>query len=216
MTLLALAVAAWSLYVMTRQLTVARSASGGRAMVFTVGNTGRPEHPPRFDEPNERGVRQLAVESEYRVRLAVAGPSVLHQASVFLVDQGGDSDYQHPERPDTRITMTAADEPIDWTFSVPKEVADNMWAVVTWREPYLEGIHSLAIARWLNGNDTYWLNLYRPWSRWMRIRVRNWARKHPRWSWERLREKSVYGKWKRRTPANALDIQGTIGPPPRP
>ena len=53
LTLFALAVATWSLYAMTRQLTVARSASGGRAMVFTAGITGRPESPPVSRSPTQ-------------------------------------------------------------------------------------------------------------------------------------------------------------------
>lgn len=215
LTLFALSVATWSLYVMTRQLTVARSASGGRAMVFTAGITGRPEQPPRFEEPDERGIRRLALVPEYRVRLAVGGPAILHHVSVFLVDETSSGDHELPERPETRITMSAVDDPIEWEITIPAEVAADAWVVATWREPHLEGIKSQAIARWLTGTDIYWLHMYRPWSRWIRTRIHNWARKHPRWSWKSLREKSVYGKWRQRTPTNPLDIQGTIGAPPR-
>lgn len=215
LTLFALAVASWSLYVMTRQLTVARSASGGRAMVFTAGITGQPEQPFRFEPPDDSGIRRPALVPEYRVRLTVGGPGVLHHVSVFLVDESTGGDYELPDRPETRITMGAADDPIEWTFTIPAEVAANAWVVATWREPHLEGVKSQAIARWLTGNDIYWLHMYSAWSRWVRTRIRNWARKNPRLSWESLRDMRIYGKWKRRTPTNPLDIQGTIGAPPR-
>lgn len=215
LTLFALAVATWSLYVMTRQLTVARSASGGRSMVFTAGITGRPESPARFEEPDSSGFRRLALIPEYRVRFAVGGPGILHHVEVFLVDETSGGDHELPERPETRPTMSAADAPIEWDITIPAEVAADAWVVATWREPHLEGVKSQAVARWLTGNDIYWLHMYRPWSRWVRTRIRNWARKHFRLSWKSLRDMPIYGKWKRPTPTNPLDIQGTIGAPPR-
>ena len=111
--------------------------------------------------------------------------------------------------------MSAADDPIEWKFTVPEGTADGAWVVATWRLPHLEGVRSEALAQWLTMDDIYRLHMYRPWSRRIRRHVCNWARRHPRWSWKSLREKPIYGKWNRRTPAAPLDIQGAIGPPPR-
>ena len=191
---LALAVMVWALVTTLRQLKLERSAAGGRAAVFTAGRTG----------------------TVARVRFEVGGSGVLNHVAVFLVGVDPDEDGDVPVLPEQRITMSAADERINWEFELPSvESAANAWVVVTWRLPHLEGVRSAAIARWLDDDDVYRVHLYPRWSMAVRRVVRNWARRHRRLSWKKLRELSIYGNWERRTPANPLDIHGAIGPPPR-
>jgi hypothetical protein len=128
-SVLALAVAVWSLVVGSRQLSVARSASGGRALVFIAGRTGKIAQPVRFEN-------ELIVEvPEFFVRFAVGGPGVFHHGSVRLFGAVQDENSVIPTPPEQRITMSAAGEPIEWEFRLPDfesaagaRVVVNSWA----------------------------------------------------------------------------------------
>jgi hypothetical protein len=211
-SVLALAVSSFSLAISSRQLNLNRSAAGGRAAHFIAGRTGNIAQPPRF----ERG--RLVEIPRYRVRFEVGGTAVYHQVAVFLVGiDPGENGEPPPVPPAPRTTMGTGDDPIVWEFELPdNESAANAYAVATWRLPYLEGVRSEAVARWLDSDYAYHLHIYsRPW-RTVRRLVRNWARRHQRLSWRQLRDLRIHGRWKRRKPSNALDIEGAFGPPPRP
>jgi hypothetical protein len=163
----------------------------------------------RFDN------KRIVEVPEYRVRFAVGGPGAFHHVSVHVLGVAEDEDGELPTPPEQRTTMSSADDPIDWTFELPDfDAAVDAWAVVTWIRPHLEGVASEAVARWLNRDRLYQWRWYRPRSQATRIRLRNWARRHPQMSWEKLRDLSVYGEWERKAPSNPLGLEGPIGKPP--
>lgn len=206
----ALAIAAWSLAVMARQLSVARSSSGGRALLFLAGRSGKIEQPVRFTAPG-----RIAELPEYVVKASVGGPGVFHHVAIHVLGIEEDANGDVPEPPAPRITMTSADDPIEWRFSVASwEHAANGWAVLTWVRPYLEGVASDAVAQCLNHDHLYKWRWYHPRSQRARITVRNWARKHARVSWNRLRTMPVYGEWQPRRRTNPIGVEGPVGLPP--
>lgn len=207
---LALAIAAWSLVVMIRQLNVARSSSGGRALRFLAGRTGKPVQPVHFIGPGK-----IAEVPEYSVKVSVGGPGVFHHVALHVLGVDEDEEGRLPQPPATRITMTAADDPIEWTFSVPSwEHAANGWAVLTWVRPYLEGVASDAVAQCLNHDHSYRWRWYGPRLQRFRIAMRNWARKHERLSCKRLRNMQIYGRWQSVVRTNPLAVEGPVGLPP--
>jgi hypothetical protein len=144
--------------------------------MFLAGRTGNVEHTVRFI-----GLGQLAEVPEYLVKVTVGGPGVFHHVGVHVLGVDEDDNGDLPEPPKPRVTMTAADDPIEWKFTVPSwGHATNGWAVVTWVRPYLEGVVSEAVAHCLNRNRIYRWRWYHPRSQQARIRVRNWARTHQR------------------------------------
>jgi hypothetical protein len=207
---LAFAVSAWTLVITSRQLMHDRSALGGRALMFLAGRSGRPELPPRFVGPG-----QIAQVAEYVVKVSVGGPGVFHHVAVYALGIDKDDNGDLPEPPKPRITMTAADDPIDWKFTVQSwEHAANGWAVVTWIRPYLEGVASEAVAHCLNHDRIYRWRWFHPRSQQLRLAVRNWARRHRRLSWKGLREVKLYGEWRKRERSNPIGIEGPLGCPP--
>ena len=70
----------------------------------------------------------------------------------------------------TRPTMSAADDPIEWTFTLPDRSRREAWVVAMWREPYLEGV-SLKPSPAGSPGMTSTGSRYRPWSRWVRTRT---------------------------------------------
>lgn len=210
---LALAVSGWGVAVMYRQLSVARSSSGGQALTLLAGRAGRIAHPVQFIGPG-----QIAEVPEYLVKVAVGGPGVFHNIGVHVLGVEADGDGNVPQPPAARVTMAAGDDPIEWSFGVPSwEHARHGWVVVTWLRAHLEGVASEAIAQFLDHRDkTYRWEWFHPRSQFLRIKVRNWARRHKRLSWHRLRDIALYGRWKRVNRSNPVAMDGPVGcPPPR-
>lgn len=156
--------------------------------------------------------RDDAADGSYRVRFEVGGPAVFHNVTVQLF---GVPEGVEPAPPTLRHTMIAGDEPIEWTFRVPDDVAARAWVMVTWVRPYLQGVESEALAHWLQTGRLYEWRWYSETNRYVRTVIRFVAR---RWSvgGESLRELPLYGRW-RRTSSNAgADLLGPAAtPPPR-
>ena len=218
-SVLALAIATLALVVASRQYRLDRSASGGRALVFSTGRTGKIAQPFRF----ENG--RIVEEPEYMVFLAVGGPGVFHNVSVHVLgvvenEHGvgvfGD-DEREPMPPPTRPTMTLADPPTKWRFNVPDIAsAAGGWVVVTWLRPHLEGVVTEAVARWLHWDRLYQWRWFHPRFRSIRRSARNWARRHPRVSSERLRKMPVHGRWELKRPDRVPRGELPVGKPPPP
>lgn len=115
-----------------------------------------------------------------------------------------------------RHTMAAGDDPIDWTFRVSDDMADQAWVMVTWIRPYLQGVESEALAQYLATGRLYEWRWYSETTRYARTVLRFTAR---RWSIPRgegIRELPLYGRWRRTSSNGGADLLGPAAtPPPR-
>ena len=149
--------------------------------------------------------------SGFHVRFEVGGPGVFHNVAVqlFGVDEGAEL-----ERPALRHTMAAGDGPIEWTFRLPDEAAEQAWVMVTWVRPYLQGVESEALAQWLPTGRLYEWRWYSETTRFVRTAIRFVAR---RWSVpaaESMRELPLYGRWRRTSSNTSADLLGPAATPP--
>jgi hypothetical protein len=191
---LTLVLAARRILTVVGHLVVSRWFWVGGVIAFTAGATGR------VAEPNE-----------YRVRFEVGGPGVFHNVSIHVLGLPESGNGGSPVPPERRITMNAGDDPIDWTFTVPDaESASRAWLVATWVRPYLEGVESEAVARWLDGDQLYEWRWYGDANRLARIGIRSWARRHPRQSTQRMRDLPLFGTWRATTLSSGIDMQGPV------
>ena len=151
----------------------------------------------------------------YHVHFEVGGPGVFHTVAIqirgFRPLDGGTA----PVPPALRHTMSACDDPIDWTFTVADAVAAaEAWVMVTWVRPYLEGIDSEAIAQRLNQHQLYEWRWYSETARYLRTVLRDAARRFPRRSTQKLRDLPLYGRWRRTTSSSRIDMLGPADRPP--
>lgn len=150
---------------------------------------------------------------EYRVHFEVGGPGVFHNVAVQIFGLAAGCDAPVP--PALRHTMSACDDPIDWTFVVADTgSAADAWVMVTWVRPYLEGIDSEAIAQRLNHHQLYEWRWYSETARYIRTALRNLARRYPRQSNQKLRELPLYGRWRKTTSNSRIDLLGPADRPP--
>ena len=59
------------------------------------------------------------------MRFEVGGPGVFHNVAVQLLGVPESNGSVGLERPPVRHTMAAGDDPIEWTFRLPGEVAER-------------------------------------------------------------------------------------------
>ncbi|ART71327.1 hypothetical protein BTO20_24750 [Mycobacterium dioxanotrophicus] len=146
----------------------------------------------------------------YRVRFEVGGPGVFHNVTVQLF---GVSDTGGVQRPAVRHTMAAGDSPIEWTFCLPAEAAEQAWVMVTWVRPYLQGVESEALAQWLPTGRLYEWRWYSETTRYVRTVMRFVARRWPVLG-ESMRELPLYGRWRRTSSNTSADLLGPAATPP--
>jgi hypothetical protein len=150
---------------------------------------------------------------DYYVRFEVGGSAVFHNVTVHIL--GLPESPQAPVPPACRATMSAGDDPIDLTFTVPDvESASNAWVMVSWVRSYLEGIDSEAIAQRLNEDQLYEWRWFTEPTRFLRTGIRNLARRYPRRSTQAMLELSLYGRWRRTTSSSPSDLVGPADSPP--
>jgi hypothetical protein len=179
------------------QLVFGRLIAVGGMVAFSAGPTEMVEAP------------------QYHLRFEVGGSGVFHNVAVHLLGLTESPDGEAPVPPARRHTMSAGDDPIDWTFTVPDvKSAPNAWVMVSWVRPYLEGIDSEAVAQRLNEDQLYEWRWYTEPTRFLRTGVRNLARRYPRRSTQALRELSLYGRWRRTTSSSRIDMLGPADSPP--
>lgn len=147
----------------------------------------------------------------YRLRFEVGGPGVFHNVGVQLIDPGSAGSTDQP--PGRRHTMAAGDAPIEWTFRLSDDDAEQAWVLVTWVRPYLQGVESEALAKRLSGGRLYEWRWYSETNRYLRTVLRFVARK---WSigGEQLSGLRLYGRWRRTTSNRSDDLIGPAGIPP--
>lgn len=151
----------------------------------------------------------------YTVRFQVGGPAVFHNVTVQLF---GPPEDVAPTPPALRHTMIAGDDPLEWTFRLPDDVAAQTCAMVTWVRPYLQGVESEALAHWLQTDRVYEWRWYSDTNRHVRTVLRFAAR---RWSvgGQSQRELPLYGRWRRTSSNSSADLLGpaaTAPPMPKP
>ncbi len=177
------------------QLVFSRLIAVGGMVAFSVDRTETVEAP------------------QYYVRFEVGGSGVFHNVAVRLLGLT-DSPDGEAAAPPLRGTMSAGDDPIDWTFTVADvESASNAWVMISWVRPYLEGIDSEAVAQRLNEDQLYEWRWYTEPTRFLRTGVRNLARRYPRRSTKAMRELSLYGRWRRTTSSSRIDMLGPADSP---
>jgi hypothetical protein len=205
---LTLVLAARRLLVMGSRLVMSRWFWVGGVIAFSAGPvTGR------ADADSVDGV-EPADTTEYRVRFEVGGPGSFHNVSVHVRGLAGTGDGGGQLPPQRRTTMNAGDDPIDFTFTVPAaDSASKAWVVVTWVRPYLEGVESEAVARWLHGEVLYEWLWYSEANRLARIGLRNWAHRHQWRLTRKLRDLALFGRWRVATLSSGIDMQGPIEVP---
>jgi len=177
------------------QLVYARLVAVGGMVAFSSGRTESVEGP------------------EYHVRFEVGGPGVFHNVTVDLL--GLPEVAETPVSPAPRTTMSARDDPIDWTFTVPDgEAASDAWVMVSWIRSHFEGTDSEAIAQRLNDSQLYEWRWFTEPTRFVRTGIRHVARRYPRRSTRTMRELPLYGRWRRTTSSSPSDLIGPADSPP--
>lgn len=177
------------------QLVYARLVAVGGMVAFSSGRKESVEGP------------------EYYVHFEVGGPGVFHNVTVDLL--GLPEFAEAPVSPAPRATMSARDDPIDWTFTVPAgEAASDAWVMVCWIRSHFEGIDSEAIAQRLNDSQLYEWRWFTEPTRFVRTGIRHLARRYPRRSTRAMRELSLYGRWRRTTSSSPSDLIGPADSPP--
>lgn len=152
----------------------------------------------------------------HHVRFEVGGPGVFHNVTMQLlgVPESGDDARWTP--PTLRHTMTAGDSPIEWTFRLTGDAADQAWVMVTWVRPYLQGVESEALAQWLSTGRLYEWRWYSETTRHVRTALRFVARRWLVPGGESVRELPLYGRWRRTSSNSDADLLGpAASPPPR-
>jgi hypothetical protein len=152
----------------------------------------------------------------YHVRFEVGGPGVFDNVSVRLLGvPNPDATGASLVPPEPRPTMRAGDEPIEWTFTLPDlEAASRTWLLVTWVRSHFDGTDSEAIAHWINRDQLYEWRWYTEATRFLRLGLRNLARRYPRRSPQAMRDMSLYGRWRRTTSGTRFDMRGPADSPP--
>src|SRR5690348_4860590 len=114
------------------QLRLQRTTAGGRGLLLGAGPTGM------------QMVRNGIVSNRYRVEVKIAGPKVWHELGVVLEKDG--REFEAPDRPPTRKTMTSESEAIVWDFELSPEDGERVWCLVTWAEPRGSALRTDALA----------------------------------------------------------------------
>jgi hypothetical protein len=185
------------------QLVFSRYVAVGGLVAFSTGRDGP-------TDPNDSIDHQGAT---YHVRFEVGGPGVFHNVTVQLLGLP-ESGRAEVERPALRHTMAAGDDPIEWIFRLPDEVADRAWVMVTWVRPYLQGVESEALAQGLLTGRLYEWRWYSETTRYVRTVIRFVARRWSLPTGESMRELPLYGRWRRTSSNTSADLLGPAASPP--
>ena len=87
---------------------------------------------------------------DYVVDVELVGPGIRHQMAVHLERDGhalvrGDDGYVEP--PATRKAVSCDDPPIEWEFTLKREVAKDVWCVISWVDPPGDEVWTNAYAK---------------------------------------------------------------------
>ena len=150
----------------------------------------------------------------FHLRFEVGGPAVFHNVMVQLFGLPDTGEPAELARPALRHTMTAGDDPIEWTFRLTDEAAAQAWVMVTWVRPYLQGVESEALAQRLPNGTLYEWRWYSETTRYVRTMTRWLARRSPVPAAESMRELPLYGRWRRTSSNSGADLLGPAAIPP--
>ena len=150
----------------------------------------------------------------YSVRFEVGGPGVFHNVAVQLLGVPESNGSVGLERPPVRHTMAAGDDPIEWTFRLPGEVAERAWVMVTWVRPYLQGVESEALAQWVSTGRLYEWRWYSETTRYVRTVIRFVARRRSERAGGSMHDLPLYGRWRRTSSNSSADLLGPATVPP--
>lgn len=185
---LAFVVSGSALVIAWWQLVLQRDAAGGRGMIFDVRS------------PYRRVERKGAVEkttNEFHVYVLLVGND-RHEVGVHLERDGrqlemGERGYV--KSPAVLHRMTSETDPIDWRFELTPDEACDLWCVLSWGEPFGDGIRTAAFRRRLT-EETFeqwrWFRTYRA-----RRGIQSWgSRRRSRWLREWLGKPRRLGAWR--------------------
>lgn len=186
--ILAFVVSGSALVIAWWQLVLQRDAAGGRGMIFDV------RHPHR-SVARKGGVETIT--DEYRVFVMLVGND-RHEVGVHLERDGRQLERGEPGYPDSPPVlhrMTSESDPIDWRFHLTPDVAGDLWCVLTWGEPFGDGIRTAGFRRRLcepEFEHWRWFRSYRA-----RRRLQSWGSRR-QWGWVRrwLGKPRRLGAWR--------------------
>jgi hypothetical protein len=188
-------VALTALIVTWSQLRLQRTTAGGRGLLLGAGPTGT------------QIVRDGNVTQSYRVEVSIVGPKVWHELAACLEKDG--REFEAPNRPDTRKSMSCDSERIIWDFYLSPEDGEKVWCLVSWAEPRGPALRTDALATPLCGDAVY------KW-RWRRGHLYiGWlsadASQHgPAWFRERFGRPRPLGRWRKYRDAVFRDGNGPL------
>jgi hypothetical protein len=173
---LALMVSAAALAIAWSQLRLQRDAAGGRGLIFKVEK----------EQVGLIGATNVTGTERYRVTVKFLG-NVRDEVSLHLVRD------EHPRDPavPSIVERTLMREQLSWNdgqdvrnFDLEKDSAQGLWCVLSWVEPYGDGIRTCAFRRPLG--DVSLLEEWR-WVRFLRARrrIESWGHRQP-WALIRL------------------------------
>lgn len=185
---LAFMVSAAALVIAWWQLVLQRDAAGGRGMIFDVRSTHR-------TVARQGGVETIT--DEYRVYVKLVGND-RHEVAVHLERNGRQLEPGEPGYPDSLPVvhrMTSESDPIDWRFNLTPGNASDVWCVLSWGEPFGDGIRTAAFRQPLTERALEhwrWFRTYRA-----RRRIQSWGSRR-RWQWLRrwLGKPRRLGAWR--------------------
>ena len=192
-SVLAFAVSALSMVLAWRQLGLQRDVAGGRGVLFDVIRPSRTIHQT---DTTER------ITESYRAIVRIVGND-RHEVGIYLQRGGrlleeGEAGYVEP--PSLRHRMTCEDEPIVWKFDLDEDVANDLWCVLVWVEPFGDAIRTYGFRRRLSGASSEQVRFEQwHWYRFFRARRRfeSWAAQHgPKWFQRIAGRPRRLGEWR--------------------
>jgi len=181
------------------QLFLQRTTTGGRGILLSVGRIG-------IQTVHEN----LGTKTDgYRVDVTVAGPGVWHEVAVHLEIDG--HEFHAVNRPGSRPAMSCESEPIAWNLDLTRQVADEVWCVVTWAAPSGPTLRTAALATPLRAGGAIY-----QWRWFIGFRyleqLSEFASHHgPDWFRDRFGRPRPLGRWKKFRGAPLRDGNGPLG-----
>ncbi|WP_147458287.1 hypothetical protein [Rhodococcus sp. SBT000017] len=184
LTALAAVFSGLGLLVMGRQLEIARNTAGGRGMNIEATRGGIVS-----------SVNGGAPTVQVFCKVELIGPGVRHNVDVRVLGLGCDPIGMPPTRP----IMTCESEPIEWGFDAEVDLVRHAYFMVSWVDPYGEGLRTNAIAKNIPDDGLYlW-----EWNRFFRLRL--W------WESKRGMSPEPLGRWRRYRDHPLQKDHGPIG-----
>ncbi|MEZ0053005.1 hypothetical protein ABIA30_004030 [Mycobacterium sp. MAA66] len=135
-TVLALTVSVAALAIAWSQLHIERDAAGGRGLIFDVT---APRHGLNFT-PN------VSEDAEFRIKLCFVG-NTRDGVSLGVVRYNDPSGSDRVEKPIALNQTLWPGSTSDHTFTVKKDSLAGLWCVLSWIEPYGDGVRVCAFRR---------------------------------------------------------------------